>query len=424
MKKQVHSFIFAIIMMVINTQLPAQVVVNAVKPSFHNSTRLDACGQPITDSRNGKIYNTVLIGTQCWMAQNLNIGIMIPGDQEQNNQSAIEKFCYDNSEANCTIYGGLYSWDNMLQWTSTPGVRGICPAGWHIPTGGEWDTLVTFLGGLAVAGGKMKETGLEHWTEPNTGASNSSGFTALPAGQVSCTIYGCFHWLHSDAFFWYKQNDPTTAWYLQLYNWGESLLSGWTVKSVGFSVRCIKDELPPVPENRTIKNINIPGGYDSCYNATQTITVAGEGTTFTVQNGGSATMIAGQNIIYQPTTTVYSGGYMNGYITSTGQYCGTKALSLPGVLSDGEHNEIIDAKSSIKVYPNPTASNFILELNCDFIDDAATVELYGIWGEKVLTTRLTGEFRHQFSLSDRPAGVYFIRVIAGDKSETSKIIKQ
>ncbi|MEI7982717.1 MAG: T9SS type A sorting domain-containing protein, partial [Bacteroidota bacterium] len=181
-----------------------------------------------------------------------------------------------------------------------------------------------------------------------------------------------------------------------------------------------------VPNDTLIQNIEIPNGETNCYNASQTITVAGNETTFTVQNGGSATMIAGQNILYLPNTTVQSGGYMWGYIAPSGPYCVNP--SIPVVVNE---EKIIEAtksvskeQSSIKIYPNPTTGNFILELPLDIQTEKVQVEVYGIWGKKVLTTTLNGERKHEFSLSDKPTGVYFIRLVSGDKTETLKIIKQ
>ncbi|MEI7980021.1 MAG: T9SS type A sorting domain-containing protein, partial [Bacteroidota bacterium] len=184
-------------------------------------------------------------------------------------------------------------------------------------------------------------------------------------------------------------------------------------------LRCIKNA--DVPSTTTV-NGNVTG--TACYNATQTITVAGSGTTFAIQNGGSATLIAGHNIIYKPTSKVYSGGYMHGYITTNGQFCGTRAPSAPAVIAGEEGQPITIEKSSFKVYPNPTTGNFILELTGEIPSEKMQAEIYGIWGEKVLTATLNGKRMHEISLSDKPTGVYFIRVVTGDKAETLKIIKQ
>ena len=199
-----------------------------------------SCGNPITDPRDGKTYNTVQIGTQCWFAQNLNVGTKINGNIEQTNNSIIEKYCYADLESNCDIYGGLYQWNEMMQYVTTPGVQGICPTGWHIPTHGEWTILTDFLGGESVAGGKMKEAGYVHWSSPNTGATNSSGFTALPGGNRD--INGNFYNLTNYAFFWSSsQFDATIAWYRYLDVSNEYVYRDNNDKTYGFSGRCVQD---------------------------------------------------------------------------------------------------------------------------------------------------------------------------------------
>jgi uncharacterized protein (TIGR02145 family) len=201
-----------------------------------------SCGQPITDSRDGKTYPTVQIGTQCWMAQNLNIGARISETSNQTNNSIIEKYCYNNDENNCNTYGGLYQWDEAMQYSTTPGVQGICPTGWHLPTDAEWTTLTTFLGGETIAGGKMKEAGLTHWNAPNTGATNSSGFTALPGGGRY--DFGYVDYLTYNAFFWSSsQSGATSAWdrYLNYNNESVYRYNYYNYKSYGFSARCLKD---------------------------------------------------------------------------------------------------------------------------------------------------------------------------------------
>ncbi len=169
---------------------------------------------------------------------------------------------------------------------------------------------------------------------------------------------------------------------------------------------------------------NVIPGQPECHNATQVITVAGNGSTFIVPNGASATMIAGQKIIYRPGTIVNSGGYMHGAITTTGQYCGMKAPVFDSVRSYGDKNTSNSEQSFFKIYPNPTTGNFILELKEETLPVTIRVEIYGSQGEKVFTKVLYGERRHEFTLSNVPAGVYFIRVISGFKTEAVKIIKQ
>jgi uncharacterized protein (TIGR02145 family) len=201
--------------------------------------------QPLTDSRDGKTYGTVLIGDQCWMAQNLNIGVRIDASGDQAGNGIVEKYCYNNDPDACNVYGGLYQWNEMMNYTSSsilnPSERkGICPNGWHLPSDGEWTQLTTFLGGESVAGGEMKETGTIHWDDQNTGATNSSGFTALPGGY--CDNYGYFATPGYSARFWStSEYSVTSASIRNLYSWNDYVgLSFWD-KLYGFSVRCLKD---------------------------------------------------------------------------------------------------------------------------------------------------------------------------------------
>ena len=195
-----------------------------------------ACGQLLTDARDGKTYNTVLAGTQCWMAQNLNVGTKILGATNQTNNSITEKYCYNNDDANCAIYGGLYSWDEMMQYGGSESAQGICPAGWHIPSDAEWTTLTTYLG--ALPGGKMKEAGTAHWKSPNTGATNSSGFTALPGGDRYAAGY--FNNSPGWGYIWSTtQFNTTSAWYRR-FQYNDANVSRYnTTKPFGLSVRCV-----------------------------------------------------------------------------------------------------------------------------------------------------------------------------------------
>jgi uncharacterized protein (TIGR02145 family) len=164
-----------------------------------------------TDNDNNN-YTIVEIGTQAWMAQNLNVGIRINGDLDQTNNSIIEKYCYDDQNNNCVTYGGLYEWDEMMQYVTTEGAKGICPTGWHIPKDAEWTVLTTFLGFESVAGGKLKETGTTHWQSPNEAATNESGFTALPGASRS--FDGTFSNIGYDGYWWSSSEfDPGNTWY-------------------------------------------------------------------------------------------------------------------------------------------------------------------------------------------------------------------
>jgi uncharacterized protein (TIGR02145 family) len=141
-------------------------------------------GAPVTDV-DGNVYKTVKIGNQTWMAENLK-------STHYSDGTPVESFAYNNDTANVRVYGRLYRWaaatKNAASSNSNPSrVQGASPSGWHIPSEAEWQVLVNNLGGEAVAGGKLKEAGTLHWSSPNTGATNESKFTALPAGWFDFT---------------------------------------------------------------------------------------------------------------------------------------------------------------------------------------------------------------------------------------------
>jgi uncharacterized protein (TIGR02145 family) len=209
------------------------------------------CGTtPLVDSRDYKIYNSVQIGTRCWMAQNLNIGTRLDGSIDQANNSIIEKYCYNDDELNCNVYGGLYQWNEMMQYITTEGTKGICPTGWHLPADEEWTSLTTSLGGVDMAGGKMKSTGTIQggtglWNEPNFGATNSSGFTAVPAGELA-VIYSPPPetdrlWNFMDISDWNRLwSSSGTMWHLN--SEGENIVNYIDASNSGLSVRCIKND--------------------------------------------------------------------------------------------------------------------------------------------------------------------------------------
>ncbi|HOW26565.1 MAG TPA: FISUMP domain-containing protein [Bacteroidales bacterium] len=207
------------------------------------------CGDPLIDERNWTSYNTVLIGSQCWIVQNLNIGEPIAsnsGGQLQTDNGIIEKYCYENSPSYCSGYGGLYEWNEAMQYETIEGAQGICPAGWHIPSDGEWTILSDFLGGEYVAGGKMKSTGTIEdgtglWYAPNEGATNESGFTGDPGG-VRGYYYRDFYNVNAQGSFWSStQSNEIKAWNRELdFGWSD-VTRGNSYKDYGLSVRCLQD---------------------------------------------------------------------------------------------------------------------------------------------------------------------------------------
>ena len=206
------------------------------------------CGQPITDSRDNKVYNTVSIGTQCWFKQNINTGTQVNSGAVPLNNGIIEKFCYSNSADSCTIYGGLYNWNEMMNYTTASntapsGRQGICPAAWHLPSDNEWLTLINYLGGVNVAGAALKEDGYRHWGIPNSYATNTSGFSAFGGGGIDGSM-GFFD-IMWQGYFWTttsNQSGLTNYALTRTLNFGSAdVLQLEYDKASGFSVRCVKD---------------------------------------------------------------------------------------------------------------------------------------------------------------------------------------
>ncbi len=202
--------------------------------NFQRSTDPDP-GDQITDPRDGQTYSVVTIGTQVWMAENLNF---------QTGNS----WCYADNPANCLIYGRLYDWETALT---------ACPPDWRLPGDAEWTVLTDFLGGSEIAGGKMKTTGSFEegydeeensgfWSYPNTGATNESGWSGLPGGFRSQD--GMFGLLGLDGIWWsstewrISELDINNAWSRSLhYDDSNVFRDSSGGKDSGFSVRCIRN---------------------------------------------------------------------------------------------------------------------------------------------------------------------------------------
>jgi len=201
---------------------------------------IPGCGFPYTDTRDNQQYNTIQIGNQCWMTENLNIGTIIPGVLNQLDNQMIEKYCYDDEPDSCLVYGGLYQWDELMEYYPSSGFQGICPTGWHVPTEYEWNNLVGVLGEVFVAGGKLKESGFTHWLPPNQGATNTSGFSALPGGMRNAG--GSYSGIGETGLFWTSDEMSFDRSYNGnlMYNTTEVMIEH-RYKTTGLSVRCLKD---------------------------------------------------------------------------------------------------------------------------------------------------------------------------------------
>jgi hypothetical protein len=163
-------------------------------------------------------------------------------------------------------------------------------------------------------------------------------------------------------------------------------------------------------------------GQSKCYNATQTLTIAGGGTSFIVYAGGSAEMIAGVNILYLHGTTIHAGAYMHGYISD--QYCGTKSPAIVTANTGTEEQPVIATRTTFKLYPNPTSGNFTVEQTGGGLADEVKVEIYSMRGERLLSSGMMSmQQKLELSIADYPAGLYFVKVASGNLVETFKVIK-
>jgi uncharacterized protein (TIGR02145 family) len=190
----------------------------------------------------GNVYTTITIGTQVWMVENLkttkyNDGTAIPLVSDAGAWAVLNApgYCwYNNDEAaNKATYGALYHW-------LTGNTGKLCPTGWHVPTDSEWTTLTDYLGGESISGSKLKEAGTIHWLSPNTGATNESGFTALPGGFRA--IDGTFNNIGSNGY-WDSSTEynASNRYGREMHNDGSDVIRGPYGKRRGLSVRCLKD---------------------------------------------------------------------------------------------------------------------------------------------------------------------------------------
>ncbi len=198
-------------------------------------------------------YAVVTIGTQTWMAENL---AYLPSVSPSSSGSDTISFYYVHgyqgtnvtsarATGNYQTYGVLYNWPAAMNGepssNSVPsGVQGVCPLGWHLPGDYEWDVIANYLGGSSGAGGKMKETDTTHWYSPNTGATNASGFSALPGGFRSNN--GNFGYVRTYGYWWSStESDALNAWFRFTYTINGHLGRSFLNKRTGFSVRCLMD---------------------------------------------------------------------------------------------------------------------------------------------------------------------------------------
>lgn len=216
----------------------------------------------------GKIYHTLKIGNQIWMKENLEVGRWIQNNQVQTNNGQIEKYYQNNDSLTNAKYGALYRWDEAMEYSKTPGMRGICPPGWHIPTREEFQELISFVGN---SGNALKE--INQGVGLGLG-TNSSGFSALLSGHVA--NYLVFLNLNITASFWSSnETSPGSASYMYLFVNTNDVFIGENNQGYCLSIRCIKDNSSVAVSEKMndhhIEDIFLLQNYPNPFNPVTTI---------------------------------------------------------------------------------------------------------------------------------------------------------
>jgi uncharacterized protein (TIGR02145 family) len=193
-----------------------------------------SCPGTSTIMYSGKTYNTIQIGSQCWLKENLDVGTMISSTIDQSNNKIIEKYCYNDSIQNCDKNGGLYQWGEMMQYVNTEGSQGICPDGWHLPLISDFNALISAVKSDA---NSLKEIGQGTGIGAGT---NTSGFSALLSGSWDGN--GNFVRLGGSVYFW--STSMYNNWGYAYYLWVDlnEIYDTYFSSANGLSVRCLKND--------------------------------------------------------------------------------------------------------------------------------------------------------------------------------------
>lgn len=248
------------------------------------------------------------------------------------------------------------------------------------------------------------------------------------SGITGFSVNSTFQYVQADVtgteddIFCFKVNpSPFTAY--NASNTVTNQLNAHGLASFGTFTGNVGNALGVPPTVRSLQDKIISGGPE-CADALQTLLIAGNGTSYLVQSTGSVNHIAGVNIIYYPGTKVDLGGYMHGTISTT-TFCNPYIHQSPAVIAGVETPAIGSPNNSFfKIYPNPTPGKFTLELNGDVTSSQVHVEIFGVLGDRILSKDMQIERKQEFSLAEKPTGVYIIHVTSGLNSETEKIIKR
>lgn len=365
----------------------------------------------------------------------------------------------DPSTTGSVIWGDLTtnrmtatSWSNIYR-TELVGGNSTRPimkveaaiSGLHLPPGTYWveyqfSGSLTYLGpyvppititGTNVTGNAMHYTGT--WASANSSVYPQGmpfyiedGGVTIPDGLIGYNIY-------RNGSFQSFINGPDATTYDDTYlpegSYSYLVKAKYDLTLYGFpgqfgesaAIGPFQATIGPNPARINLANYTVGNGQGPCYSATQIIHVAGNGSTFLVQPGGSVTLISGGQIFLLPGTTVSAQGYLHGYITTTGSYCVQQTIPLPGTLAG---QEIVSSERLFSIYPNPSSGKFILVLKPGKEIPHLLVRIYNMMGTEVLHRKIIDFHRMDLSLENLPVGIYIVNVMGEGYSESATIVKQ
>ena len=371
--------------------------------------------QTVTDI-DGNVYNTIRIGTQLWMSENLKVtryqnGNSIPNITDNSQWGSLTTGAYgnyDNDANNANTYGHLYNWYAVTNSSN------ICPTGWHIPTDSEWTILSDFLGGESIAGGKMKEVGTTHWSSPNTDATNSSGFTGLPGGLRSSN--GFYYSIGSTGYWWSStESSATSAWRRKLYAYDATIEKNYNEKSYGFSVRCVCDTASSTETDITSFLFTEQTSAAIINTTVHTVEIE-------VANGTDLTSLV-------PEITVSAGATINPLsgiaqdfssdvtYTVTAEDATTTQDWIVTVTSSTTQIDDINYNENYRIYPNPANEIFTVDGQ-----DIQSIKITNEIGQVIFSKEYVDN-NNQININiNQSNGIYFVRILANKKLIIKKIV--
>jgi len=444
------------------------------------------CGEPFTDLRDGQTYNTVQIGEQCWMAENLNLGTMINGMEEMTDNNEFEKYCYEDDTDKCNEYGGLYTWNETMQYVTDSAIQGICPQDWHIPTDYEWKILEgTADSQYPVGDPEWDRTGyrgfdvarnlksLKTWSK-NPGI-NIFGFNALGGGYRQSN--GNFDNMGNYTLFWSSsEHNIYRAWMRRMICYANNMSRSYYNKYYGFSVRCVRDNsiLDNLSNREKIRVYDLSDTKISDIKPTHfvfnggnpadpvyTIYVSGleigdEIAVFDNEKIVGASVIHSENVLENsiPVFSILNNGqgYKAGNIISIKVFDGktkeevTVSFEMKNPygdaytenyfpVKDGEYSIVNILKGSngienladenVLIYPNP--SKGIFNISFEGVSGKVQIKVFDVHGNNYRFFEINGTRNmttEKLDLNKLPAGVYFISFSGKDFTRVKKIMIQ